>query len=117
MAPGTGLGLVEDGLVASRDGLIVYAGPSPGALTTEALEIIDCEGRWITPGLIDCHTHLVYAGNRAHEFEQRLAGATSNPSPARAAASFPPSTPRGPRVKLISWRKPCRASMPCSPKA
>ena len=76
MAPGTGLGLVEDGLVASRDGLIVYAGPSPGALTTEALEIIDCEGRWITPGLIDCHTHLVYAGNRAHEFEQRLAGAT-----------------------------------------
>jgi imidazolonepropionase len=76
MAPGTGLGLVEDGLVAARDGLIVYAGPSSGTPTTEALEIIDCDGRWITPGLIDCHTHLVYAGNRAHEFEQRLAGAT-----------------------------------------
>ena len=37
---------------------------------------IDCEGRWITPGLIDCHTHLVYAGDRANEFELRLAGAT-----------------------------------------
>ena len=39
-------------------------------------ERIDCEGRWITPGLIDCHTHLVYAGDRAHEFELRLDGAT-----------------------------------------
>ena len=37
---------------------------------------IDCEGRWITPGLIDCHTHLVHAGDRAHEFELRLAGAS-----------------------------------------
>ena len=37
---------------------------------------IDCEGRWITPGLIDCHTHLVYGGNRAHEFELRLQGAS-----------------------------------------
>jgi len=37
---------------------------------------IDCEGRWITPGLIDCHTHLIYAGDRAHEFELRLAGAS-----------------------------------------
>jgi imidazolonepropionase len=41
-----------------------------------AAEVIDCEGRWITPGLVDCHTHLVYAGSRAHEFELRLAGAT-----------------------------------------
>ena len=45
------------------------------ALRAEA-EIVDCEGRWITPGLIDCHTHLVYAGDRANEFEMRLAGAT-----------------------------------------
>ena len=39
-------------------------------------ETIDCEGRLVTPGLIDCHTHLVHAGNRANEFEMRLAGAT-----------------------------------------
>ena len=39
-------------------------------------ERIDCAGRWITPGLIDCHTHLVFGGNRAHEFELRLQGAS-----------------------------------------
>jgi imidazolonepropionase len=38
--------------------------------------VTDCEGRWITPGLIDCHTHLVFGGDRAHEFEMRLGGAT-----------------------------------------
>jgi imidazolonepropionase len=72
-----GLGLVEDGLIAARDGRIVYAGgaaEAPGGL--EAKERIDCGERWITPGLIDCHTHLVYGGNRAGEFEQRLGGAT-----------------------------------------
>ncbi|MZR31869.1 imidazolonepropionase [Sneathiella litorea] len=42
----------------------------------EAREVIDIEGRWMTPGLIDCHTHLVYAGNRAQEFEMSLNGAT-----------------------------------------
>ncbi|RWO51743.1 MAG: imidazolonepropionase [Mesorhizobium sp.] len=73
-----GLGIVEDGAIVARDGLIVYAGPEadmPAAFSQNA-EIVDCEGRWITPGLIDCHTHLVHAGNRANEFEMRLAGAT-----------------------------------------
>ena len=73
-----GLGLVERGAVAVCDGRIAYAGPEaelPAALSSAA-DGIDCEGRWITPGLVDCHTHLVYAGSRAHEFELRLAGAT-----------------------------------------
>jgi imidazolonepropionase len=71
----TGLGLVDDGLIACGDGTILYAGPASGApRDLEAPEAIDCMGRLITPGLIDCHTHLVYAGNRAHEFEQRLNG-------------------------------------------
>ena len=72
-----GLGVVEHGAVAVRDGSIVYAGPEsemPSALAQG--KTIDCEGRWITPGLIDCHTHLVHADNRANEFEMRLAGAT-----------------------------------------
>jgi imidazolonepropionase len=72
-----GLGLIDDGLIAAADGHIVYAGTAadaPSAL--DAKERIDCAGRWITPGLIDCHTHLVYGGNRAHEFEQRLMGAS-----------------------------------------
>jgi imidazolonepropionase len=70
-----GLGIVEDGLVACRGGLLIYAGPArdaPAGLT--APQVDDCEGRLVTPGLIDCHTHLVHAGNRAKEFEQRLNG-------------------------------------------
>ncbi|WP_129778084.1 imidazolonepropionase [Peristeroidobacter soli] len=71
-----GLGIVERGAVAVSDDRIVYAGPEadlPSALKAGA-DIHDCEGRWITPGLIDCHTHLVYAGNRARDFELRLQG-------------------------------------------
>ena len=73
-----GLGIVEDGAVAARDGRILFAGPAAELPSTELLgaETIDCGGRWITPGLVDCHTHLVHAGNRAREFEMRLAGAT-----------------------------------------
>jgi imidazolonepropionase len=71
-----GLGVVEKGLIAQRGGRIVYAGETTDAPSFEGAERIDCEGRWITPGLIDCHTHLVYAGDRAHEFELRLAGAS-----------------------------------------
>jgi imidazolonepropionase len=73
-----GLGLVERGAVLAEGGRIVYAGAEadlPAALRTDA-ETVDVEGRLITPGLIDCHTHLVYAGNRAHEFELRLKGAS-----------------------------------------
>ena len=71
-----GLGLVEKGVVAARAGRIVYAGAASEAPSFEAERRVDCEGRWITPGLIDPHTHLVFAGDRAHEFELRLAGAS-----------------------------------------
>jgi imidazolonepropionase len=77
LAPGReGLGVIEDGVVASLDGRIVYAGSAADAPTFETIETIDVDGRWITPGLIDPHTHLVFAGDRAHEFELRLAGAS-----------------------------------------
>ncbi|WP_243351017.1 imidazolonepropionase [Stenotrophomonas acidaminiphila] len=69
-----GLGIVRDGVVAARDGRIVHAGPAATAPAFDAARRIDCDGRWISPGLVDCHTHLVYAGNRANEFEQRLQG-------------------------------------------
>ncbi|MDW5314610.1 imidazolonepropionase [Rhizobium sp. PL01] len=73
-----GLGLVENGVIAVQDGRILYAGDEAGLPfpIENAAEVIDCGGRWITPGLIDCHTHLVHAGDRANEFEMRLAGAT-----------------------------------------
>ena len=74
---GDGIGRVEPGAVAARAGRIVFAGPQdalPGDLRAE--RVVDCERRWIMPGLVDCHTHLVFGGDRAAEFEQRLAGAT-----------------------------------------
>jgi imidazolonepropionase len=72
-----GMGVVEDGVIASRAGRIVYAGPAADApLGLDAAERIGLDGRWVLPGLIDCHTHLVYAGDRSIEFERRLAGAT-----------------------------------------
>lgn len=71
-----GLGVVERGAVASLDGRIAWVGPEADAPAFEAGETVDCEGRWITPGLIDPHTHLVFGGDRAHEFELRLAGAS-----------------------------------------
>ncbi len=73
---GDGLGVVERGVVAAAGGTIVYAGPEASAPTFEPTESTACNGRWITPGLIDCHTHLVHAGDRASEFEMRLDGAS-----------------------------------------
>ena len=66
----------QGGVVAARDGRIVWAGANGDAPSFEAGETVDCEGRWITPGLIDPHTHLVHGGDRAREFELRLAGVT-----------------------------------------
>ncbi len=76
LATMTSMGAVADGVIACKDGRIVFAGAKAGAPEFLAADVIDGEGRWITPGLIDCHTHLVHAGDRAHEFELRLAGAS-----------------------------------------
>jgi len=72
-------GAIEDGAIAVAAGRIAWAGPRtklPGAAKDLAREVHDLEGRWLTPGLIDCHTHLVYGGDRAAEFELRLKGAS-----------------------------------------
>ncbi len=70
---GDGLGLIEDGAIAATGGRIAWVGPR-AALPGPARETTDCAGAWILPGLIDCHTHLVFGGDRADEFERRLAG-------------------------------------------
>ncbi|WP_426287402.1 imidazolonepropionase [Luteibacter sp. E-22] len=76
---GAPYGAIEDGAIAWRDGRIVFAG-SRGELQDEphalAHRVESLPGTWVTPGLIDCHTHLVFGGDRAHEFERRLEGAT-----------------------------------------
>jgi imidazolonepropionase len=71
---GDGLGLVEQGAIAVRGGRIAWVGPAGEA--PAAGEVVDCEGRLLTPGLIDCHTHLVHGGSRANEWAMRLEGAT-----------------------------------------
>jgi imidazolonepropionase len=72
-----GLGLIERGAIAASAGRIAFAGPMAELPAGwDAIERIAVDGRWLTPGLIDCHTHLVYAGDRAHEFELRLGGAS-----------------------------------------
>jgi imidazolonepropionase len=70
-------GLVEAGAVAFHEGRIAYVGPEaelPGAPQELATAVEDLDGALVTPGLIDSHTHLVWAGSRADEFERRLAG-------------------------------------------
>jgi len=72
-----GYGAIEQGALGWKDGLLVYVGPRselPAAPHALANDVIETNG-WVTPGLVDCHTHLVFAGNRAPEFEQRLQGA------------------------------------------
>lgn len=72
-------GRMEQAAIAWKDGLITYAGPRaelPAAPEQLAASVESLNGAWVTPGLIDCHTHLVFAGDRAVEFERRLNGAS-----------------------------------------
>ncbi|WP_024869378.1 imidazolonepropionase [Pseudoxanthomonas suwonensis] len=74
-----GYGAIADAALGWKDGRIVFAGPQaelPGTPDALAAEVIDARGHWVTPGLVDCHTHLVFGGDRAGEFEQRLQGAS-----------------------------------------
>ncbi len=73
-----GYGLVEDGALGWKDGVLVYVGPRtglPGDAEDLADEVIEAEGL-VSPGLVDCHAHAVFAGDRAAEFELRLQGAS-----------------------------------------
>lgn len=70
-----GAGVLPDGAVAVEGGKIVFAGPLAEMPAFRAAREIDCGDRLLTPAPIDCHTHLVYGGDRAREFELRLEGA------------------------------------------
>src|SRR4051812_36548224 len=77
MRDADGYGVIPDGALGIRDGIIVFAGASHDVpRDATATHAVDAQRRWATPGLVDCHTHAVYAGNRAGEFEQRLEGAS-----------------------------------------
>ncbi len=70
-------GIVRDGAIASRNGLIAWVGRQDqldAATLASATKTVNLGGAWLTPGLIDCHTHIVFAGNRVGEFEERQNG-------------------------------------------
>lgn len=69
-------GTIENGAIGIQDGRIVRIGRRTELAGFQAREVVPLGGAWVTPGLIDCHTHLVFGGNRAGEFEQRLNGAS-----------------------------------------
>lgn len=67
-------GAIDDGAVLIHDGRLAWVGPRADLPAHDAAVTERLGGRWVTPGLIDCHTHLVFGGNRSHEFERRLTG-------------------------------------------
>jgi imidazolonepropionase len=73
---GAPYGAIEDAAILIRDGRIAWVGPRADLPVHKAVETDRLGGRWVTPGLIDCHTHLVFGGDRSGEFERRLEGAT-----------------------------------------
>ncbi|WP_394129158.1 imidazolonepropionase [Shewanella maritima] len=75
---GCAYGAIEDAAIAIKDNSIAWIGPKADLPEFDALAtpVHRGRGKWITPGLIDAHTHLVFAGNRANEFEMRLQGAS-----------------------------------------
>ncbi len=79
MSSDSSYGVIRDGALAVQNGDIAWVGPKsdlPENILNDSQEVYNLGGRWMSPGLIDCHTHLVYGGNRSAEFEMRLNGAT-----------------------------------------
>ncbi|MBC4938471.1 imidazolonepropionase [Pseudomonas lactis] len=66
--------IIEDAAMVTAGSLIEWVGPRSQAPTADYAQVHDLQGAWVTPGLIDCHTHAVFGGNRSGEFEQRLEG-------------------------------------------
>src|SRR6186997_1100176 len=79
MEPGAGegpLGIVRNGAIAIEDGRVLRVGSRTELAGFRAKEVVPLGGAWVTPGLVDCHTHLIFGGTRADEHAMRRAGAT-----------------------------------------
>src|SRR3990170_3289781 len=75
-APGDPLGIIRNGSIGIQDGKVVRVGKRTDLAGFRAKEVVALDGAWVTPGLIDCHTHLVFGGNRADEHALRRSGAS-----------------------------------------
>src|ERR1051326_7709487 len=76
VCPGNALGIVENGAIGIADGKIVRVGKRTELAGFRAKEVVALGGAWVTPGLVDCHTHLLFGGTRADEHAMRRAGAS-----------------------------------------
>ena len=112
---------IEDGAILTRGPLIEWVGPASElthSMRESAQFKYDLEGAWITPGLIDCHTHLVFAGTRAEEYALRLSGVTYEEIARRGGGHPLDASQRlAPSAKTSCSSKACRACSRCSPKA
>ncbi len=102
-------GVIEKGALISRGDTIVWLGKAtqiPRELTADITEEHDLQGKLLTPGLVDCHTHLVYGGQRANEFEMRLQGVAYEDIARAGGGSYLPSMLRGRPAKhnCLNWR-------------
>jgi len=75
-APGNPLGIIDNGAIGIQDGKVVRVGSRTELAGSRARDVLSLGGAWVTPGLIDCHTHLIFGSNRADEHALRRAGAT-----------------------------------------
>src|ERR1700679_1169103 len=89
------LGIVDHAALLIKDGRIVAAGAYAAIKESipSGAQRIDAEGCCVTPGFVDAHTHPVFAGNRAAEFEQRIGGATDQQMAAAGGGILPPAAP------------------------
>ena len=101
-----GYGAIEDAAIAIEGDRIAWIGKRADLPQQSAKETVSLDGRWVTPGLIDCHTHLVFGGERAGEFEQRLEGRDlRGDRQGAAAASSPPCARRARPAKRSCSRR------------
>jgi len=103
---GAPYGAIEDAAILIKDGRIAWVGPRADLPVHKAVETDSLGGRWVTPGLIDCHTHLVFGGDRSGEFERRLEGATYEEI-ARAGGGIVSSVKATRSIfSSLSWSRP-----------
>jgi imidazolonepropionase-like amidohydrolase len=99
---GDPLGIVINGAVGIQDGKVVRVGKRTELAGFKAAEVVALGGAWVTPGLIDCHTHLVFGGNRADEHACAAPERPTRRSPGPAAASRRLSRKRA-RLRRAAW--------------
>lgn len=112
--PGDPLGTIRDGAVAVANGRIVRVGAAAELGPEPAVETVSLSGAWVTPGLVDCHTHLVFGGNRSAEHAMRRAGASYQEIAAAGggiASTIRATEAAGDRQLLTSARRRLRSLM------